>query len=151
MTDEIETPKKAKDGSTRGRPTIPDEEKIHHKFHLILMKAEMNLLKVAAKLEKAPSVAFFLRTAIEAAEEHPSTFAKHIPKGLAPASDDEPKTHYLLQMSAENRAVVDRVENRGRCEFIRRAALGRAFSIKNRNEAFDAAVEELKLAKKGAK
>lgn len=131
----------------RGRPAIPKEEKVDLKFHLVLLKEEMEIFKIAAKIEGASSTAFFIRSAIDYAGEHPGSLRKHIPKGLAPSSEDKTTYHYPLLLSAGSRAIVDQVETRAGSEFIRTAALNKACAIKTRTEALEKAVLALKRLK----
>ena len=131
----------------RGRPSIPKEERVDLKFHLVLMKEEMAMFKIAAKAEGMSSTAFFIRHAIDYAGKHPSSLRKYIPQGLAPISKDPTTYHYPLLLTAEARAVVDKEEAGARSEFIRTAALSMVFAIKHRNTALDAAIESLKSRK----
>ncbi|TSK07782.1 MAG: hypothetical protein FPO08_00265 [Geobacter sp.] len=148
MTDTTEDTTKKSQG--RGRPTKPKESKVDLKFHLVLLDAEMELFKAAATAEGLPSTSIFLRAAIEQAAEN-STLMKNIPKPLLPSEDrGYKKKHYPLLLSVSARAAIDRVEEGGRCEFIRAAALGRAFSSKAKTPAIEEAIANLKLVK-GAK
>lgn len=134
----------------RGRPAKPKDAKVDLKFHLVLLDAEMEVFKAAAVAEGLPSTSIFIRSAIDHANENPS-FKKHIPKALMPGEDRGPKKkHYLLLLSVTSRAAIDQVEEGGRCEFIRAAALSRVFSLKIKTPAIEAAIAHLKLVK-GAK
>ncbi|WP_224962640.1 hypothetical protein [Geomonas subterranea] len=147
MTETTEEPKKTRG---RGRPAKTQESKVDLKFHLVLLDAEMDVFKAAAEAEGLPSTSIFIRAAIDQAAENPS-ITKHIPKALIPSEDRGcKKKHYLLLLSTSARAAIDRVEDGGRCEFIRAAALGKVFSSKSRAPEVEAAIANLKLVK-GAK
>lgn len=152
MTDETVTEETApqKEEKKRGRPAKPTGSKVDLKFHLVLLKEEMDLFKAAAEAEGLHSTSIFIRAAIDQAGENPASIRKHIPKGLAPAAEDKTTKHYPLLLSAASRAIINREDARGHSEFIRAAALSRVFGAKIKSQDVEAAIEALKLVK-GAK
>jgi len=133
----------------RGRPPTPQEDKTNNMFHLVLMKEEMAIFKIAAKLAGLPSTALFIRMAIDHGGDYPALLAENIPKALVPSDIDKTTCHYPLLLSDAGRDVVDKTPAPGqsRSEFIRTAALSKAMGIKPRNPAFDEALHALKVVK----
>lgn len=139
----------------RGRPTIPKDERISLRFNLTVLPEEMELFRISAKMLGLPSVAFFLRSAIEDSREHSVLMelgevlrSRGLSEKLFPVQYEAGTvSHFTLLLSIEGRERLDLVDIRSRSEFIRIAALNKVMRITVKNPDFETALRALKSAK----
>jgi len=133
-----ETPKG--DGPGRGRPAKPKDETASEKFHLVCLKEEIDIVKLAAKAMGFPSANAFIRSSIHQFKQGGKS---SIPRKLQPLETDTTSKHFPLLLSLEERAVVTEAGHRNQSLFIRTTALALAFSIHKRTPELEQAVNTL--------
>lgn len=140
-----ETPKT--DGPGRGRPAKPKDETASEKFHLVCLKEEIAIVKLAAKAMGFPSANAFIRSSIQQFKHGGKS---NIPLKLQPLETDTTSKHFPLLLSLEERATVTEAGRRNQSLFIRTTAMALAFSIHKRTPELEQAVKDLANLKNAA-